>query len=80
MLIALEVDNPWRRLRWSLPLALAICAGILWEFGRILERPPVHQTLPASIEAELVELPPPTVAERVIAPKPERPKRAPQPA
>jgi protein TonB len=74
----LELDNPWRRLPWSLPLALAICAGILWEFGHILERAPVHQTVPASIEAELVELPPPPMAEQVLRPEPERPKPAPQ--
>jgi periplasmic protein TonB len=73
----LELDNPWRRLPWSLPLALVICAGVLWEFGRILERAPVHQTVPASIEAELVELPPPAVVEHV-RPEPERPKPAPQ--
>lgn len=74
MTSALELDNPWQRLPWSLPLALAICSGVLWEFGRILERPPVHQTVPASIEAELVELPPPPIPEKVEQPKPERPK------
>jgi protein TonB len=73
----LELDNPWRRLPWSLPLALVICAGILWEFGHILERAPVHQTVPASIEAELVDLPPPPVVEH-LRPEPERPKPAPQ--
>jgi protein TonB len=73
----LELDNPWRRLPWSLPLALAICAGVLWEFGRILERAPVHQTVPASIEAELIDLPPPPVVEH-LRPEPERPKPAPQ--
>ncbi|HLX81176.1 MAG TPA: TonB family protein [Burkholderiales bacterium] len=71
----LQLDDPWRRLPWSLPLALAICAVILWEFGRILERPPVHQTVPASIEAELVELPPPPVEEKIVRPKP-APQRA----
>jgi protein TonB len=78
MTSTLELDNPWRRLPWSLPLALAICAGVLWEFGRILERAPVHQTVPASIEAELVELPPPPVVEHVVRAEPERPKPAPQ--
>jgi protein TonB len=73
-----ELDNPWRRLPWSLPLALAICAGVLWEFGRILERRPVHETAPVAIEAELVELPPPPVVERVVKPEPERPKPAPE--
>jgi protein TonB len=70
----LRLDNPWHRLPWSLPLALAICAAILWEFGRILERPPVHRTVPASIEAELVELPPPPVEDKIVQPKPEPPK------
>jgi len=78
MTSVLELDNPWHRLQWSLPLALAICAGILWEFGRILERPPVHQIVPASIEAELVELPPPPAAEKAVQPKPERPKPVPR--
>ena len=82
----LRFDNPWHRLPWSLPLALFICASVLWEFGRILERPPAHQTVPASIEAELVELPPPPVEEKVVQPKPEPQKpvrqreRAPAPA
>jgi protein TonB len=78
MTSVLLLDNPWHRLQWSLPLALAICAAVLWELGRILERPPVHQTVPASIEAELVELPPPPVAEKIVQPKPEPPKPAPQ--
>ena len=78
MTSALELDNPWRRLQWSLPLALAICGAVLWELGRILERPPVHQTVPASIEAELVELPPPPIQEKIVQPKPEPPKPAPQ--
>ena len=73
----LELDNPWRRLPCSLPLALLICVGVLWEFGHILERAPVHQTVPASIEAELVDLPPPPVVEH-LRPEPERPKPAPQ--
>jgi protein TonB len=74
----LRLDNPWQRLPWSLPLALAICAMVLWEFGHILERPPVHQTVPASIEAELVEPPPPPVQEKIVQPKPEPAKQAPR--
>ncbi len=70
----LRFDNPWRRLPWSLPFALVICIAVLWGFGRILERPPAHQTVPASIEAELVELPPPPVDEKIVQPKPEPPK------
>ena len=78
MTSALELDNPWRRLQWSLPLALAICGAVLWELGRILERPPVHQTVPASIEAELVEPPPPPIQEKIVQPKPEPPKPTPK--
>jgi protein TonB len=78
MAAVVELDDPWQRLPWSLPLALVICAAVLWEFGRILERPPVHQTVPASIEAELIELPPPPVKEKIVRPKPEPAKPAPR--
>jgi protein TonB len=64
-------------LPWSLPLALAICLGILWQFGRFLERPPLHFTVPASIEAELVDLPPPP-EEKIVERKPEPAKPAPR--
>lgn len=71
MTSVLVLDNPWRRLPWSLPLALMICGAVLWELGRILERPPTHQTVPAAIEAELIDLPPPPVEEKIARPKPE---------
>ncbi|HTP60859.1 MAG TPA: energy transducer TonB [Burkholderiales bacterium] len=87
----LDLDNPWRRLPWSLPLALFICTAVLWELGRILERPPLRQIPPMTIEAELVESPPPVeerIAQPQVKPEPvpplkkrETPKRAePQPA
>jgi len=74
----LEIDDPWRRLPWSLPLALLIGAALLWELGRILERPPLHRTAPLSIDAELIELPPPPVPAVARPPEPERPRPAPR--
>jgi protein TonB len=88
----IELDNPWRRLPWSLPLALAICTAVLWELGDILERPPAHAIVPASIEAELIDEPPapvekipappqrPKVEKKIREPEPERSNPAPQPA
>ena len=66
----LDFDNPWRRLPWSLPLALLISACVLWELGRVLERPPLRQTPPASIDAELIELPPPVEQKPEAMPQP----------
>ena len=74
----LALDNPWRRLPWSVPLALAISIAILWELGRILERPPIIRPAPVSIDAELIELPPPA-EQKVAQPEPAPPKPAPRP-
>ena len=53
-------DDPWRRLPWTLVAAMLISAVLLWEFGRIMNRPePLPE--PKPIDAQLIELPPPEV-------------------
>lgn len=52
------LDDPWRRLPWTLVAAMLISAVLLWEFGRLMNRPePLPE--PKPIEAQLIELPPP---------------------
>ena len=53
-------DDPWRRLPWTLVAAMLISAALLWEFGRLMNRPePLPE--PKPIEAQVIELPPPEV-------------------
>ena len=53
-----EFDDPWRRLPWTLVAAMLISAVMLWEFGRLMNRPePLPE--PKPIEAQVIELPPP---------------------
>lgn len=53
-------DSPWRRLHWTLPLALLICAVTFSLFAYSMWRPVLHSPDPAPVTAELVELPAPT--------------------
>jgi periplasmic protein TonB len=51
------LDDPWRRLIWIVPAALALWILVIAAFARILaerEAPP-----PPALEAQLIELPPP---------------------
>ncbi len=51
-------DDPWRRLPWTLVVAMLISTALLWEFGRFMNRPePLPE--PKPIEAQVIELPPP---------------------
>jgi protein TonB len=51
-------DDPWRRLPWTLVAAMLISAALLWEFGRLMNRPePLPE--PKPIEAQIIEIPPP---------------------
>ncbi len=52
------LDEPWRRLAWIAPLAVALWAAILLCFTLVLEQAP--RTLPEAkpVEAQIVELPP----------------------
>ena len=52
-------DSPWRRLHWTLPLALLICAVTFSLFAYSMWRPVIHSPDPVPVTAELVELPPP---------------------
>jgi protein TonB len=54
-----NIDSPWRRLHWTLPLALLICAiAFIW-FAYSMKHPGNHAPEPVPINAELIELPPP---------------------
>ncbi|MGA8864862.1 MAG: hypothetical protein WBM09_04165 [Gallionella sp.] len=53
------MDSPWRRLHWTLPLALLICAVTFSLFAYSMWRPVIHSPDPVPVTAELVELPPP---------------------
>jgi protein TonB len=52
-------DSPWRRLHWTLPLALLICAITFMLFAYSMWRPVIHSPDAVPVTAELVELPPP---------------------
>lgn len=76
------LDEPWRRLAWTAPLALAIWIAVLLCFALVLKQtsPPLPELKP--IEARIVELPPavgglqggPAATPHPIAPAPLRPK------
>ncbi len=53
------LDSPWRRLHWTLPLALLICAITFSLFAYSIWRPVIHSPDPVPVTAELVELPAP---------------------
>ena len=71
-----DVSSPWRRLYWTLPLALLICAAVLAWFAWSMTRPAQHTPQPRPIDAQLVELPPPAAPtppaphKIVVPPKP----------
>ncbi|HEV3109501.1 MAG TPA: TonB family protein [Candidatus Binataceae bacterium] len=52
-------DEPWRRLPWVILAALIAWIVLLAGFARMLEQQPVPQPPPTTIEARIVELPPP---------------------
>jgi periplasmic protein TonB len=54
-----RLDSPWRRLHWTLPLALLICAITFMLFAYSMWRPVIHSPDPLPVTAELVELPAP---------------------
>jgi len=53
------MDSPWRRLHWTLPLALLICAVTFSLFAYSMWRPVIRSPDPVPVTAELVELPAP---------------------
>jgi protein TonB len=58
-----DIDSPWQRLYWTLPVALSICAIAFTWFAYSMERPSKRVSDPTPINAELVELPAPAQAE-----------------
>jgi len=81
--VAWRDDNPWRRLPWTLPLALVLAALWLGLFASLLSmgRPP-EQPPQQTIEAQLVTLPPPPAppAPPEVKPPPPPPPPVPEPA
>lgn len=78
-----DISSPWRRLYWTLPLALAVCALVFVFFSVSMEHSSPRPSPPAPVDAQLVELPssPPrqnSVPERRVSPSP--PEPAPKPA
>lgn len=74
-----ELDSPWRRLVWTLPSALLICAITFVWFAFSMHQPAKHTDEPVPINAELVELPAPAPAEQKIVTPPPVAKNIPQP-
>lgn len=78
-----DISSPWRRLPWTLPLALAICALVFMFFGISMERSAPRPPQPAPVDAQLVELPSsPQMQRSVHEPpaSPPPPEQAPKPA
>ena len=75
MLNTAEIASPWRRLHWTLPLALLICAIVFIWFAWSMERPGTHTQEPTPIDAQLVELPAPAPAAAAAPPAPKSPPK-----
>jgi len=52
------LDDPGRRLLWTVPLALLVWIVLLMGFSRVLEQSTVPEPEPESIQAQIIELPP----------------------
>ena len=86
-----EIDSPWRRLRWTLPLALLICAITFTWFAYSIKHPSDHSPEPIPVMAELVEMPAQTpsasrqktvaqpITKQLKQPRPSPPVQAEQP-
>jgi protein TonB len=55
-----DFDEPWRRLPWVVLAALLSWVALLSGFAQLLQRKSVPEAAPTTIEARIVELPPPT--------------------
>lgn len=58
-----DIDSPWRRLHWTLPLALLICAIVFIWFAYSMEEPAKRTPEPVPVDAQLIELPAPAAAQ-----------------
>lgn len=78
-----DVGSPWRRLYWTLPLALVICAATLWLFSYFMAQPAPVTPASLPVDAQLVEMAPPapaTAPPRARTPPPPEPAAPPQPS
>src|SRR5208283_3323934 len=50
-----DIDNPWRRLPWTLPTALLIWAVALCGLAYVIEKPAYQTVGPTPIDAQLIE-------------------------
>ena len=73
-----DIDSPWRRLHWTLPLALLICACASILFVYYMEHSVSHTPEPVPVDAELIELPMPARQQSTSRPRlPDRPVELP---
>ncbi len=61
------IDNPWRRLPWTLPGSMLIWAAALWGLAYFMSRPTYQPQEPPPIEARLIEQPVPAARARPAA-------------
>lgn len=54
------IDSPLRRIYWTLPVSLLICAFVFFWFTYFLEHSARRPPEPVPVDAELIELPAPT--------------------
>jgi protein TonB len=54
-----DFDEPWRRLPWIILAAVLSWVLLLGGFAKLLKRTPVPEPPPTTIEARIIELPPP---------------------
>lgn len=55
-----EADSPWRRLVWTLPIALAIWLVAIWAFAYFMGKPRERLPEPPPIDTQVIEIPAPT--------------------
>src|SRR5574337_1824398 len=74
-----DLDDPWRRLAWTLPSAILIWAAVLWAFALFMREPRQRPPQAPPIEMQIVELPPPAPPAPETAPPVARPRPEPAP-
>lgn len=79
-----EADSPWRRLYWTLPIALAIWLVALWAFAYFMGKPRERLPEPPPIDAQVIEIPAPTPTVNTppkvkLPPPPVKPATPPKP-
>ena len=59
-----ESENPWRRMPWTLGLAVLAWLLLFWLFGKFLSRPEKLHVDQKPVDAKLIEIPAPPNAEK----------------